>query len=51
MQTSGIKGMLCKLQARGGYSRGQYIAGLYRVECRAHLLAGMSMVYRVLHND
>ena len=50
MQTSELRRDFANCKPEDGYSVGQILAGLYRVECLP-IIGGMSMVYRVHHND
>ncbi len=50
MQTSELRHDFANCKPEDGYSVGQILAGLYRVEC-VPIIGGMSMVYRVHHND
>lgn len=50
MQTSELKHGFANCKPEDGFTEGQVLAGLYRVES-APIIGGMSMVYRVHHND
>lgn len=50
MQTSELRRDFANCKPEDGYSVGQILAGLYRVECMP-IIGGMSMVYRVHHSE